>query len=99
MDGSKEPPQTPSEAAWYATNVTFRGGNGPKTRPGLREIPPTYWRNPRPVQTVTITIADGKATVSATAHGYDNKDQVTISGATPSGINGNHRITIVDANS
>ncbi len=99
MDGSKEPPQTPSEAAWYATNVTFRGGNGPKTRPGFREIPPTYWRNPRPVQTVTIAIADGKATVSATAHGYDNKDQVTIAGATPAGINGTHRITIVDANS
>ena len=99
MDGSKEPPQTPSEAAWYATNVTFRGGNGPKTRPGFREIPPTYWRNPRPVQTVTITIAGGKATVSATAHGYDNKDQVTIAGATPAGINGTHRITIVDANS
>ncbi len=99
MDGSKEPPQTPSEAAWYATNVTFRGGNGPKTRPGFREISPTYWRNPQPVQTVTITIANGKATVSATAHGYDNKDQVTISGATPSGVNGTHRITIVDANS
>jgi len=99
MDGSKEPPQTPSEAAWYATNVTFRGGNGPKTRPGFREIPPTYWRNPRPVQTVTITIAGGKATVSAMAHGYDNKDQVTIAGATPAGINGTHRITIVDANS
>ncbi len=99
MDGSKEPPQTPSEAAWYATNVTFRGGNGPRTRPGFREIPPTYWRNPRPVQTVTISIAGGKATVSATAHGYDNQDQVTIAGATPAGINGTHRITIVDANS
>jgi hypothetical protein len=98
MDGSKEPPQTPSEAAWYATNVTFRGGNGPKTRPGFREISPTYWRNPRPVQTVTISIASGKATVAATAHGYDNKDLVTIAGATPSGINGTHRITIVDAN-
>jgi len=48
MDGSKEPPQTPSEAAWYATNVTFRGANGPRTRPGFREIPPAYWRNPAP---------------------------------------------------
>lgn len=48
MDGSKEPPQTPSEAAWYATNVTFRGGNGPRTRPGFREIPPTFWRDPQP---------------------------------------------------
>lgn len=46
MDGSKEPPQTPDDATWYATNVTFRGGNGPRTRPGFREIPPTYWRNP-----------------------------------------------------
>jgi hypothetical protein len=51
MDGSKEPPQTPSEAAWYATNVTFRGGNGPTTRPGFREIPPDYWRNPAPGDT------------------------------------------------
>lgn len=48
MDGSKEPPQTPDDAVWYATNVTFRGGNGPATRPGFREIPSDYWRNPAP---------------------------------------------------
>ena len=77
MDGSKEPPQTPSEAAWYATNVTFRGGNGPRTRPGFREIPPTYWRNPQPVKSVSsITIAGGIATVTtSTDHQYDNKDK------------------------
>jgi hypothetical protein len=28
--------------------VTFRGANGPRTRPGFREIPPAYWRNPAP---------------------------------------------------
>ena len=99
MDGSKEPPQTPSEAAWYATNVTFRGGNGPRTRPGFREIPPTYWRNPRPVQTVTITIANGLATATTVSgnHGYDDRDLVTVAGATPSGINGAYRIAVTGA--
>jgi len=93
MDGSKEPPQTPSEAAWYATNVTFRGGNGPRTRPGFREIPPTYWRNPQPIRPCTITISAGIATVTSAGHGYEDKDKVTISGATPSGVNGTFAIT------
>jgi hypothetical protein len=95
MDGSKEPPQTPNESAWYATNVTFRGGNGPRTRPGFREIPPTYWRNPQPVRSITITIDDGiaSATVSG-GHGYDNLDKVTIADAIPSGINGTQTITV-----
>jgi hypothetical protein len=95
MDGSKDPPQTPNEAAWYATNVTFRGGNGPTTRPGFREIPPTYWRNPQPVRTATITITDGvaEATVSG-GHGYDNKDKVTIAGASPAGVNGTYTVTV-----
>ena len=99
MDGSKEPPQTPSEAAWYATNVTFRGGNGPRTRPGFREIPPTYWRNPQPLRTgLSISITSGIATVTATGHGYDDKDKVTIAGARPAGVNGIKTITKVDAN-
>jgi hypothetical protein len=98
MDGSKEPPQTPSEAAWYATNVTFRGGNGPKTRPGFREIPPTYWRNPQPIRTATIVIADGIATATVSGgHGYDNLDKVTIAGASPAGVNGTKTITVTGA--
>lgn len=99
MDGSKEPPQTPSEAAWYATNVTFRGGNGPRTRPGFREIPSTYWRNPQPVKSVSsISITSGVATVTTAGnHNYDNKDKVTIAGASPSGLNGTHVITTTGA--
>jgi len=98
MDGSKEPPQTPSEAAWYATNVTFRGGNGPKTRPGFREIPLKYWRNPQPVRTITISITNGIATATASGgHGYDDKDKVTIAGASPAGVNGTHTITLVSS--
>jgi len=93
MDGSKEPPQTPSEAAWYATNVTFRGGNGPRTRPGFREIPPTYWRNPQPTRSCTITISSGIATVTSVGHGYDDKDKVTIAGGSPAGVNGTFTIT------
>ena len=100
MDGSKEPPQTPSEAAWYATNVTFRGGNGPRTRPGFREIPPTYWRNPQPVRTSSSISGSGSlVTVTTTAnHGYDDSDVVTISGASPSGFNGTYRVTKTGAN-
>ena len=98
MDGSKEPPQTPSEAAWYGTNVTFRGGNGPTTRPGFREIPSSYWRDPKPRRSVaSITISSGVATVTSTAHGYSTRDQVTISGASPSGVNGTFAITVTGA--
>lgn len=98
MDGSKDPPLTPNEAAWYATNVTFRGGNGPRTRPGFREIPPDYWRNPQPVRSCTITISSGIATVTSSGHGYDDKDKVTIAGASPAGVNGTFTITRVDSN-
>jgi len=35
MDGSKDPILVPSGAAYYAQNVTFRGGSGPRTRPGF----------------------------------------------------------------
>ena len=96
MDGSKDPPGVPDDAVYYATNVTFRGGNGPRTRPGFREIPPTYWRNPQPRRTVTVTITSGVATATTTSgnHGYEDKDKVTISGATPAGVNGIHVITV-----
>lgn len=35
MDGSKDPILTAGTAVYYAQNVTFRGGSGPKTRPGF----------------------------------------------------------------
>jgi hypothetical protein len=35
MDGSKDPILVPDGAAFYAQNVTFRGGSGPRTRPGF----------------------------------------------------------------
>ena len=35
MDGSKDPTLVPNGSAFYAQNVTFRGGSGPKTRPGF----------------------------------------------------------------
>lgn len=35
MDGSKDPILVPNGAAYYAQNVTFRGGSGPRTRPGF----------------------------------------------------------------
>jgi hypothetical protein len=46
MDGSRDASQINEKAASYAVNCTFRGGGGPRTRPGFREIPWTYWRNP-----------------------------------------------------
>lgn len=96
MDGSKDTPLTPEDAVWYATNVTFRGGNGPRTRPGFREIPPNYWRNPQPTKAVSsISITSGVATVTTSSnHNYDNRDKVTIFGATPSGLNTTHTITV-----
>jgi hypothetical protein len=46
MDGSRDPSQINVKAASYAVNCTFRGGGGPRTRPGFKEIPYNYWRNP-----------------------------------------------------
>lgn len=46
MDGGKDASQIEAKSASYAVNCTFRGGGGPRTRPGFREIPYTYWRNP-----------------------------------------------------
>jgi hypothetical protein len=96
MDGSKEPPQTPSEAAWYATNVTFRGGNGPRTRPGFREIPPNYWRNPQPAREIFSVVAtNGTATVTTFGnHNYDEGDQVIISGVSNTAFNGTRRVRV-----
>lgn len=107
MDGSKDPSMTADGAMWYATNVTFRGGGGPRSRPGFREISAAFWRNPQPTRYVTsIVVIDGVATATTTAnHGYDNKDKVTIVGATSSSpatsvasINGTHVVTVVAAN-
>jgi hypothetical protein len=44
MDGSRDPSQIADRAAAYAVNCTFRGGGGPQTRPGFREVPPSYWQ-------------------------------------------------------
>lgn len=99
MDGSKDPALTPATSAWYATNVTFRGGGGPRTRPGFREISPDYWRNPLPPRATTAIVGDGTTvTVTSSAHGYSVGDFVTISGAVASGFNGTFEITSVSAN-
>lgn len=47
----------------------------------------------------SITQTGGLATVTQTAHGYDDFDLVKIAGATPAAYNGNFRIKVVDANS
>jgi hypothetical protein len=99
MDGSKEPPQTPSEAAWYATNVTFRGGNGPCTRSGFREIPSTFWRDPKPSRTVSsLSLSGTLATATSNGHGYTTGDWVTIAGSSVAGANGSFRITVTGTN-
>jgi len=36
MDGSQDPVLTPETSVYYAENVVFRGGAGPRTRPGFR---------------------------------------------------------------
>lgn len=35
MDGSQDPVLTPETSVYYAENVVFRGGAGPRTRPGF----------------------------------------------------------------
>ena len=96
MDGSKDPALTPDTSAWYATNVTFRGGGGPRTRPGFREISPNYWRNPLPPRVTTSIIGSGTTVVvTSAAHGYALGDYVMISGASASGFNGTFEVTVV----
>lgn len=95
MDGSKEPSQIDSGAAWYATNVTFRGGNGPRTRPGFHQIPVDYWINPVPQRTNSSLVGDGTLVTATTSasHGYSTGNWVTVSGAS-TGYNGNYKITV-----
>jgi hypothetical protein len=38
MDGSQDPVLTPETSAYYAENVVFRGGAGPRTRPGFHYV-------------------------------------------------------------
>jgi hypothetical protein len=38
MDGSQDPVLTPETSVYYAENVVFRGGAGPRTRPGFRYL-------------------------------------------------------------
>lgn len=45
-----------------------------------------------------LTQSNGLATATKTAHGYATGDLVRVSGATPSGYNGDYLITVVDAN-
>lgn len=45
-----------------------------------------------------ISQTGGVATVVLASHGYTNGDTVNISAATPSAYNGDHTITVVDAN-
>ena len=98
MDGSKDPPLVPQGAAYYATNVTFRGGNGPSTRPGFLQIPSGYWIDPKPQRTNSSIVGSGSvATVTTSAaHEYTTGDWVTISGA-DAGFNGTYKITVTGA--
>ena len=99
MDGSKDPPLTPNEAAWYATNCTFRGGNGPRTRPGFWQIPLAFWRNPQPQRDNDSVVGDGTIVTVTTDgdHGYETGNWVTIFGA-DSGFNGTYKITVTGTN-
>jgi hypothetical protein len=85
VDGSKDPPQTPSAAVWYATNATFRGGNGPRTRPGFREIRPDYWRNPQDggEEDIDLTFAEDyiNGTNSFDRYGLDILGATYVQGA------------------
>jgi hypothetical protein len=38
MDGSQDPVLTPETSVYYAENVVFRGGAGPRTRPGFHYV-------------------------------------------------------------
>lgn len=100
VDGSKDPPLVPEDAVYYATNVTFRGGNGPRTRPGFREISPTYWRDPQPKRTISIAFSYGIATctTAAGAHGYEDGDKVIIFVAAGSPFNKAHTIKVTGSN-
>jgi hypothetical protein len=51
-----------------------------------------------PKTIASISIATGTATATLTAHGYANGQKIIVSGATPSGLNGTHTITVTDAN-
>jgi hypothetical protein len=99
MDGSKDPSLTPDTSSWYATNVTFRGGGGPKTRPGFREISPTFWRNPFLPRVTSSISGDGTVvTVTSNSHGYSVGDFVSISGSSPAGFNGTFEISSITSN-
>ena len=38
MDGSQDPVLTPETSVYYAENIVFRGGAGPRTRPGFHYV-------------------------------------------------------------
>lgn len=76
MDGSKDPVLTPETSVYYADNVVFRGGAGPKTRPGFNfiNLPSSgvvngsivqcsVVYNPPDRQPVIVVVADGRVYV------------------------------------
>lgn len=74
--------------------------------PVVNGTPATYWQNDQIIRhhdgtascTVTAITNTTPPIVTCAAHGFRSDDEVVISGATPSGYNGRHKITYFTPN-